>query len=218
VHDGSDSISWIIRRMRFSCADPSADNCGKNGPAGFPFVLLPLASCVLLPPVPFRDCETPLEEELLFPLLKGEPMRERRADKGTSGTAWVQCRPGSGRMVPSNSRSRGQALQTTPGVCNCKAHHENTCGANYSLAFAELDNCVLREDPAAIPAARKSSVAIAASATDLPFPYTRSELPIEAMLPSFSIGVRMAAPCPARWHDAKYRRSSCFSPAFFDPI
>jgi hypothetical protein len=40
---------------------------------------------------------------------------------------------------------------------------------------------VLREDPAAFPAARRSFVTIAASATDLPFPYTRSELPIEAM-------------------------------------
>ena len=138
-------------------------------------------------------------------------MRERRADKGTSGTAWVQCRPGSGRMVPSNSRSRGQALPTTPGVCNCKTHHENTCGANYSLA-------ILRSWTIACCAKnRRQSQPLADHMWQLPLPRRICLFLIRGQscqskrcFRRFQSLVRMAAPCPARWHDAKYRRSSCF--------
>ena len=54
-------------------------------------MLLPLAP-FLLPLLPFEECETPLEEEL-FPLRSEEPNWERRADKGTSDTAWFNVAP-----------------------------------------------------------------------------------------------------------------------------
>jgi hypothetical protein len=197
--------------MRFSCADARADNCREDSPAGFPFVLLPFAPCVLLPLFPFKECETPLEEEL-FPLLKGEPMRERRADTGTSDTAWVQCRPGSGRKVPSNSRSRGQALPTTPGVCNSNAHHENTRGANYPLAICRAGQLRVARRSGGIPS-RSQIIRDNCRFRD-GFAFSLYEVRVANRSDAFrrfQSLVRMAAPCPARWHDAKYRRSSCFT-------